>query len=217
MTDTRWTVEPEIDAYLETIELPPASFMQELAAKRAPIEAAAPKVGEAAPAFTAQRLADDGTLSGEQVSLSDFGGRPLALMFGNYTCPIYRGQIKRFNEIYHELHERLALLLIYTSEAHPEDGWQVKINHTQNIVYQQPTSIEARAAIAVECIEGLEIPVPVAIDDMENTVNRLYSGSPERLYLIDASGIVRHRSPAGPFKMDAIEAWYTAIAQSNGG
>jgi hypothetical protein len=47
MPDNRWTLEPEIDAYLEVIELPPDEFMQQLAAERAPIEAAAPKAGEA--------------------------------------------------------------------------------------------------------------------------------------------------------------------------
>ena len=39
MPDNRWTLEPEIDAYLEVIELPPDEFMQQLAAERAPIEA----------------------------------------------------------------------------------------------------------------------------------------------------------------------------------
>jgi hypothetical protein len=211
MTDARWTLEPEIDAYLEVIELPPEPFMKQLAAERAPIEAAAPKVGDAAPVFTAQRLAADGTLTGEQVGLDDYRGRPLALLFGSYTCPIYRGQTARFNQIFDELHERLDFLLIYTSEAHPEDGWQVRINHTQNIVYDQPTRIETRATIAADCIRARGTTMPVAIDDMDDTVSKLYSGTPERLYLIDADGIVRHRSPPGPFMMDAIEAWYSAL------
>jgi peroxiredoxin len=211
MADTRWTVDPDIDAYLETMELPPASFMQQLAAARAPIEAAAPKVGEPAPAFTAQYLSASGELTGESVSLADFHGRPLALLFGNYTCPVYRGQIERFNEIFAELHTQLDFLLIYISEAHPEDGWQVKINHTQDIVYTQPDRLEERAAIAADCIDRYGIPMPKAIDDMDNSLNKLYSGSPERLYLIDADGIVRHRSPPGPFKMSAIEAWYAAL------
>jgi hypothetical protein len=211
MPDTRWTLEPEIDAYLEVIELPPDEFMQQLAAERAPIEAAAPKPGEAAPGFTAQCFSAPTGLIEDSVDLADYKGRPLALLFGNYTCPIYRGQTERFNEIYAELHERLDFLLVYNSEAHPEDGWQVKINHTQNIVYDQPTRIEDRAAIAADCITSRGTTMPVVIDDMDNTVNKLYSGSPERLYLIDADGIVQHRSPPGPFKMAAIEVWYDAL------
>ncbi len=211
MTDTRWTLDPDIDASLENFELPPKAFMEQLAAERAPLEAAAPKVGEPAAAFMAQCLAADGTPTDAQVSLADFNGQPLALMFGNYTCPIYRGQTERFNEIYAELHEQLAFLLIYTSEAHPEDGWQVDINNTQNVIYKQPTTTTARAAIAADCIQSCDTAMPVAIDDMQNTINKRYSASPERLYLIDADGIVRHRSPPGPFKLSAVEAWYSAL------
>jgi len=211
MPDTRWTLEPEIDAYLEVIELPPDEFMQQLAAERAPIEAAAPKPGESAPEFTAQRFSVEAGLTEPLVSLADYKGRPLALLFGSYTCPIYRGQTERFNAIYAELCERLDFLLVYISEAHPEDGWQVKINHAQNVVYDQPTGMDARAAIAADCIRSRSTTMPVVIDDMENTVNKLYSGSPERLYLIDAGGIVRHRSASGPFKMHVIEAWYDAL------
>ncbi|MDP6436206.1 MAG: redoxin domain-containing protein [Gammaproteobacteria bacterium] len=211
MADARWTLDHDIDAYLATMKLPPADYMQELAAKRAPIEAGAPQVGDPAPVFTAKCLITDGMPAGEQVSLADFKGKRLALLFGNYTCPVYRGQIKRFNEIYTELQDELSFLLVYISEAHPEDGWQVEINHTQHVVYDQPTEIDERVAIAKTCIQQHDIRMPVVLDDMDNTVNNLYSGSPERLYLIDEEGIVQHRSVPGPFKMDAIEAWYQAL------
>jgi len=46
---------------------------------------------------------------------------------------------------------------------------------------------------------------------MNNTINTLYAGSPERLYLVDKDGIVRHRSVPGPFKLDVIETWYQAL------
>ena len=219
MPDNRWTLEPEIDTYLENMEWLSDEFMQQLMAERAPIEAAAPQEGDAAPDFTAQKLLTEAGLTGEQYSLADHfaeqqenkGPRPLALLFGSLTCPVYRGQTERFNEIYNELHGRLDFLLVYIIEAHPEDGWQLPINHSQNCVYAQPTRIEERAAIAADCITSRGIAMPVVIDDMDDTVSTLYSGSPERLYLIDADGIVRHRSPTGPFKLAAIEAWYAAL------
>lgn len=114
MTDARWTLDPDIDSYLAAMELPPAEYMQELAAKRAPLEAGAPQVGDPAPAFTAARLAPEGELSGEQVSPADYSGQRLALLFGSYTCPVYRGQIARFEEIYAELGDDLPFLLIYS-------------------------------------------------------------------------------------------------------
>jgi len=214
MTETRWTLDPAIDDFMKTIELPPQSFMDELAAQRAPLEAAAPKPGEAAPAFTAERLSPDGKPAGEYVSLSDYRGRDLALMFGSWTCPIYRGQIDRFNEIFDELRDRLQFLLIYTHEAHPEDGWQVDINHAQDCVCDQPTTTEARAAIAATCVTRHNIELPVALDDMNDSIEKAYAGAPERLYLIDADGTVQHRSGPGPFQMDAVEAWYSALSAS---
>jgi len=216
MTDHNWTLDPAINVSMETFELPPASFMEKLMAERAPIEAGAPKVGDPAPEFEAQclseeGLSEDGTSTDERVGLADYRGRDLALIFGNVTCPIYRGQIRRLNEIYDELNDRYKFLLIYIREAHPEDGWQVEINYEQNVIYDQPVTTAERCAIAQACVRGHEIKMPVAVDDMNNTINNLYAGSPERLYLVDKDGIVRYRSVPGPFKLDVIEDWYRVL------
>ena len=211
MADKRWTCDHDIDAFLETMELPSPAFMAKLAAERAPIEAAAPQPGDPAPGFSVERLSADGRRSGEFVSLGDFRGRQLALIFGSYTCPVYRGQTQRLNEIFTELHDRLEFLLVYIAEAHPEDGWQVGINHTQQVIYTQPTAPDERAAIAGDCIRACGITMPAAIDGMDNAANRSHSGSPERLYLIDCAGMVRHRSGPGPFNMTTIDAWYAAL------
>lgn len=211
MTDIRWTLDPEIDAFLATMKLPPDDYMQQLAAERAVFEAAAPAVADKAPSFRAERLNSNGTRAGAYVSLSDFDGQKLALLFGSFTCPVYRGQIQRFNEIHDELRDRYEFLTIYTREAHPEDGWQVDINHDQDVVYMQPKTIEERADIAGDCLRRHGIRMPVALDDIDDSINKAYSGSPERLYLIDAKGIVRHRSSPGPFSMQVIEDWYQAL------
>ena len=211
MAESRWTLDPDIDAFLATMELPPAPFMEQLMAERMPLEQAAPQVGSQAPLFQAERLGATGALTGKFISLADFKGRNLALLFGSCTCPVYRGQTDRFNEIFSELGDELAFLLVYISEAHPEDGWQVGINHTQGVVYDQPVFSSARAAIAADCMVSAEIRIPVAIDNMENSVSEAYSASPERLYLIDGDGVVRHRSDMGPFRMETVEAWYSAL------
>jgi len=78
MTDNRWTLDPSIDAYLSTMQLPAEEFMQQLAAERAVHEAAAPCVDDPAPEFRAERLSEDGSRSGEYISLSDFNGSKLA-------------------------------------------------------------------------------------------------------------------------------------------
>ena len=214
MSDTRWTLDPAIDAFVSGMTMPSPDFMQKLAAERAPLEAAAPGVGDAAPAFSVERLTPGGELSEESVALSDFRGRNLALQFGSYTCPIYRGQIARFNEIFDRYGDDYAFLTIYTSEAHPEDGWQVGINHAQNVVYSQPCTLDERAAIATDCMQAHGMRMPFALDDMNDTAEKLYAASPERLYVIDGEGIVRHRSVPGPFQMSAIDEWEAALAEN---
>jgi hypothetical protein len=214
MTEKNWTLDPEINDSMEDFELPPADFFEQLMAERAPIEAGASKPGEPAPAFSAERLSNEGELSGEQVCLDDFRGRYLALLFGSITCPIYRGQIQRFNKIFAEFDDRLAFLLIYTHEAHPDDGWQVAVNLAQNVVYKQPNSCDQRAELAATCIQQYAIDMPVAVDDMNDSIERLYAGTPERLYLIGPDGIVLHRSTPGPFMLDVIDAWYHALQQA---
>jgi hypothetical protein len=216
MTEARWTRDLEIDKFLETMELPPESVMQRLRAERAQAEAAAPEPGENAPEFAAEMLGSDGSCSGEQRTLADYRGLQLALLLGNYTCPIYRGQIARFSEIYAELSDRLAFLFVYTEEAHPEDGWQVGINHDQCVVYEQPVDLDGRARIAADFIAACDIRIPVALDDMENSINQRYAASPERLYLINGAGVVTHRSIVGPFKLDVIETWYEALLEATG-
>jgi hypothetical protein len=196
---------------MTTYRMPAEPFIEKMAVERAAVEAAAPKVGDVAPEFQAEKLSVDGRASGDFVTLADYRGKELALMFGNLTCPIYRGQTDRFNEIFDELQDRLAFLLIYTREAHPEDGWQLDINHSQDVVYDQPTTVEGRAAIAHDCVQQRELQMAVALDDIDDSIAEKYAGWPERLYLIDANGAVRHRSRPGPFQMDAVEAWYSAL------
>ena len=45
----------------------------------------APRVGAQAPDFRVERLAADGSRSGEYFQLSEAKGRPVALIFGSYT------------------------------------------------------------------------------------------------------------------------------------
>ena len=48
-------------------------------------EKRAPQVGATAPDFEIKRLSPEGKLTEETVSLAEFRGRPVALIFGSYT------------------------------------------------------------------------------------------------------------------------------------
>ena len=216
METRRWTLDADINESMLDMKGPPPDMLEQLMKERAPIEKAAPKAGDQAPDFEAERLSHDGERTGEIARMSDFKGQKVAFLFGNYTCPIYRGQIGRFNEIYQELKDKYQFLNIYTREAHPEDGWRLDINSRQGVEYNQPTSIDERVSIAKTCMLRHDIVIPMALDNMNDDVEKLYSGSPERLYIIDENGAVTHRSGRGPFDMEMIEAWYDALINQAG-
>lgn len=58
---------------------------EEVMATQAAREENAPPVGSAAPDFALKRLDARGALTGETVRLSSLRGRPVGLVFGNYT------------------------------------------------------------------------------------------------------------------------------------
>jgi hypothetical protein len=208
-----WTTDTAINDFLETLELPPEPVVKQYMAERAPLEAAAPAEGSQAPDFSLERLTPEGQRSGEFVSLADFCGRPLALLFGNYTCPIYRGQLASFAAAHAEFGERIAFLVVYIKEEHPEDGWQLDINRDQCVVYYQPNTADERAAVAADLMRKHKFIIPTVMDGMDNAVCDLYAGSPERLYILDENGTVLHRSPPGPFDMSTVNAWRAALAR----
>jgi hypothetical protein len=53
--------------------------------ERAERDREAPKVGDPAPDFVIERLAPNGSRTGEMFRLSQTRGRPVALVFGSYT------------------------------------------------------------------------------------------------------------------------------------
>ena len=175
-------------------------------------EKKAPPVGSAAPDFEIKRVSADGKLTEERVRLSDFRGRPVALIFGSYTWPPFRDQAGRLNGIYKRYLEKVAFLCIYIKEAHPEDEWQAPSNVEKGILFKQPKTEEERAKAAESCVLGLNLEMPMGMDDMDDSVDNAYIALPDRLYVIDSKGKITYRSGPGPFGFD-VDAWENALAK----
>jgi hypothetical protein len=77
--------------------------------------------------------------------------------------------------------------VIYLREAHPN----------RNRV-PDPQSLEERRTVAREFAEKVKLSVPVLVDTMDDQVNRLYAGWPDRLYVIDAEGQIALKGGPGP-------------------
>jgi type I thyroxine 5'-deiodinase len=88
---------------------------------------------------------------------------------------------------------------VYIEEAHPSDLWQMGSNVREGVVFASPRTDGERANVAASCVRNLGIRFPALVDGIENTVERQYTGWPDRLMLIRADGRVEYVSEPGPF------------------
>ncbi len=94
---------------------------------------------------------------------------------------------------------RVAFFVVYIKEAHPEDGWVLDTNRSEQIAVDDPASTEARAEVAKACSVRLRIRMPVLIDGIDNEAAKRYGGWPDRLYLIERDGRIAFQGEEGPF------------------
>lgn len=168
-------------------------------------------LNQKAPFFSAIQLTSKGEITDSKITLSDYKNKVLALVLGSYTCPVFRKHIKRINEIYDKYKNDISFLHIYVYEMHSVDGWFIPINLKENVIYNQPGTFKERSSIIKDWIKEKNIKMPIAMDDMTNTIDSLYAGSPERLYLIDKEGIIKFSSSVGPFDDHEVDAWENTI------
>lgn len=95
--------------------------------------------------------------------------------------------------------DRVEFLGIYVREAHPTDGWRMKSNDNAGVSFAQPLTKIGREEVAAKCCSTLKMTIPLLVDDIDDRVGHLYSGMPDRLYLIDKNGRIAYKGGRGPF------------------
>ena len=93
----------------------------------------------------------------------------------------------------------MAFYAVYITEAHPSDIWQMQSNIRDGVVFANPRTDGERFNVAESCVRTLGIRFPALIDGIDNTVERQYTGWPDRLMLIGRDGRVVFKSEPGPF------------------
>jgi hypothetical protein len=92
-----------------------------------------------------------------------------------------------------------TFLTVYVREAHPTDGWRMSGNDAEGVTFAQPKNAEERAKVAGTCSTALKVTMPLLVDTIDDHVGHAYSGMPDRLYVIDASGRIAYQGGRGPF------------------
>ena len=95
--------------------------------------------------------------------------------------------------------------MVYITEAHPSDVWQMQSNIKDKVVFASPHSEEERGLVAGSCVRKLGIEIPAVLDEFGNSTESAYTAWPDRLYVIDSTGRVAYKSKPGPFGFHADE------------
>ena len=97
--------------------------------------------------------------------------------------------------------------MVYIKEAHALDGRSPLGGDGMPLV-EDPVTLEERNEVAEVCVTKLSLePIPVLVDDMDDTAGSAYEASPDRLYLIGKDGKVAYKGGPGPFmfRPDEVE------------
>lgn len=95
--------------------------------------------------------------------------------------------------------DKVEFLGVYVREAHPIDGWRMESNDRAGIEIAQPKSARERTAVAARCCQALRMTMPLVVDGLDDRIGHLYSGMPDRLYLLSRDGRVVYKGGRGPF------------------
>ncbi len=99
----------------------------------------------------------------------------------------------------------MEFLVVYITEAHPSDVWQMQSNIKDKVVFASPRSQDERASVAGTCVRKLGIEIPALLDEFGNSTESAYTAWPDRLYLIDRNGKIAYKSKPGPFGFEPDE------------
>ena len=120
----------------------------------------------------------------------------------------------RLENIARKFSDRVKFLCVYIKEAHPTDGSQSPPNIDDKVLYMQPTTEDERAQVAAACMLKFNFSFPMVLDNMTNEIEEKYKAWPERLYVLDANGLVTWKCGLGPhlFDPDGFEDAIKALA-----
>ena len=152
-------------------------------------------VGDTIPQFQFYNLA--GTPTDALTLLQT--GKPLCIVAGSYTCPVWRGKIAALNTLVASYSSQVNFLVVYVVEAHPNtpdvspyscNVWTTTQNTTDGVLYLQPTTYGARKTIVTDMINNTctcipTINAPIVIDGPCNEFWLTFGPAPNNAYLIN--------------------------------
>ena len=152
-------------------------------------------VGEKAPPLELKKIKQNSFFVLDKA----LGKKPVVLIFGSYTCPVFRGQIRELLAIEKTFSNRYDFYFVYLQEAHPDSILYIKEKGAEFLkTIAQTESVEEREIIALKTQETFQIEMPILIDDNLQTAHRSYAAWPVGFVIISPDGLIRFKGGMGP-------------------
>jgi hypothetical protein len=141
------------------------------------------------------------TVEGKEVMLSKVlqeTGKPILLVAGNFSCPVYRRHAKEIDSISNFYKDKLNVYVVYTVEAHPVEGTEAypKIavaeaqNQQDHIRIKQADCYLDRRLSATRMRKRMGVATTIVLDGPGNEWWSHAGYAPNNAYLINTKGVI---------------------------
>ena len=144
-------------------------------------------------------------------------GKPVFIMSGNVTCPIFRSSISELNDLISAYEDDINFFVAYAVEAHPENDlspysgtiWPMNANISSGILYDQPKTYGERLNLVNVLMSNVTINCDILVDGPCNDFWLNYGEAPNRAYLIDRTGqvVISHGWFDYPSMVSSIDSY----------
>jgi hypothetical protein len=128
-------------------------------------------------------------------------GKPLLLVAGSYTCPVFRQKIAKINQVVSSYGTQINVYVVYVVEAHPKNPdlspysgtvWTTSENQQESILYLQPTTYGERKQIINDMLANgsYQLTASILIDGPCNEWWLNFGPAPNNAYLIKPDGVI---------------------------
>jgi len=106
----------------------------------------------------------------------------------------------RLQKAYETYGKKADFYWVYIREAHPLGS-----SRPSPLQIAQPKTYGERQQIALTCSAGLNLTIPLLVDDINDTVASAFSAFPDRLYIIGKDGKIAYQGGRGPREFSVPE------------
>ena len=112
--------------------------------------------------------------------------------------------LSEFQQLVLDYTEVADFIIVYTSEAHPTDGWLI---HGNKYTIQQHRTLAERCA-AAQTLKNLKVQCPIVVDNMWNEAAGVHTSWPEKLVILQ-QGRIAYMGKRGPWghKISEVKEW----------